>query len=279
MAVCTRDRPDSLKRTLESLLASQLEFELLVVDQSSSPNSQVVVEELADDRLRYLASPPLGLGAARNLALQEATGPILAMTDDDCVVSDDWPVRMSSLLNQEEHAALAFCRVRAAQAPVGGVIPQHLPRASRVHRSLFSWLARGGGIGAGMAVRRDTVLGLGGFNPSLGKGAAFGSHEDGDMAVRALLAGFSVVESDQVTVFHHGFVSHQQNQIELREVYRARGASLRQLRAGARTKGWLLVWDLGRILRLLPGRLSGRHQHPIRKLVQAYLSGLACVGS
>jgi hypothetical protein len=60
-------------------------------------------------------------------------------------------------------------------------------------------------IGAGIAVRRAEMLALGGFDEELGAGGTFPSCEDGDAAVRALLAGYTVCETDRTHVVHHGF--------------------------------------------------------------------------
>jgi hypothetical protein len=56
-----------------------------------------------------------------------------------------------------------------------------------------------------MAVRRKEMLELGGFDEELGPGATFPSCEDGDAALRALLAGYAVCETDRTEVVHHGF--------------------------------------------------------------------------
>jgi len=61
------------------------------------------------------------------------------------------------------------------------------------------------GIGAGMAARRAEAVTLGGFDEMLGPGAPFPACEDGDLAVRALLAGFQVYETAKTSVTHFGF--------------------------------------------------------------------------
>ena len=66
--VCTRDRPESLVRSIRSLLASSdVQFELVVVDQGDDLKSaQALAPFASDPRLRYVRSASRGAGAALN---------------------------------------------------------------------------------------------------------------------------------------------------------------------------------------------------------------------
>ena len=48
--------------------------------------------------VRYLRQPRLGLAASRNVALQQATMSIVAVTDDDCVPDRDWVANIERVL-------------------------------------------------------------------------------------------------------------------------------------------------------------------------------------
>jgi hypothetical protein len=61
------------------------------------------------------------------------------------------------------------------------------------------------GMGAGMGVRREELIALGGFDEQLGPGSSFPSCEEGDAAVRVILSGYEVCETDRTSVVHHGF--------------------------------------------------------------------------
>ena len=56
-----------------------------------------------------------------------------------------------------------------------------------------------------MAVRRDVMLELGGFDELFGPGARFMSADDVDVAVRVLLRGWHVYTTGDRRVVHHGF--------------------------------------------------------------------------
>ena len=60
-------------------------------------------------------------------------------------------------------------------------------------------------MGAGMAVRREVLLEVGGFDELFGPGARFMSADDVDVAVRVLLRGWHVYTTGDRRVVHHGF--------------------------------------------------------------------------
>lgn len=96
VVVCTRERPDDLRRCLASLLALRAPAgEILVVDNAPRTSATLeVVAGLADadspHRLRYLREDRPGQNWARAAGARAATGEIVAYTDDDVVVDAGW---------------------------------------------------------------------------------------------------------------------------------------------------------------------------------------------
>ena len=91
MVVATRDRPDDLRKCLQSLRAqaSRRSIEIVIVD--NHPGSGVtpaVVAEFPDVRLVSERRP--GLSYARNAGIVRSTGEIILSTDDDVVAPPDW---------------------------------------------------------------------------------------------------------------------------------------------------------------------------------------------
>lgn len=60
--------------------------EVLVIDDGSTDNTEQVVQQLRDERVRYIRQTHSGAGAARNRGVQEATGDLIAFLDSD----DEW---------------------------------------------------------------------------------------------------------------------------------------------------------------------------------------------
>jgi GT2 family glycosyltransferase len=206
--VCTRNRPDSLVRTVRSLLEHPGSFELILMDQSDDSSTRdALAPFVADPRLRYHQTRVRGKGSSLNEGLRLAQAPVVACTDDDCVVPPGWPEDMARIVEAHPAAAIVFCNVRPEPHDhAAGYVPAYLRRRDRVLRSVID--ARNGlGLGAGMALRRDAVLALGGFDEQFGPGSRFGSGDDWDVGVRALLSGWHVYDVANLSVLHHGFRS------------------------------------------------------------------------
>jgi len=86
IVTATRDRPAELREALASTLAQDFaDFEHLVVDDASETDAtERVVSELADSRIRLIRLPESrGPAGARNAAVAEARGELIAILDDD----------------------------------------------------------------------------------------------------------------------------------------------------------------------------------------------------
>lgn len=84
----TYNRAHLLKRSIYSVLSqSYTNLELLVVDDASTDNTQDIVSQIDDKRLRYIrCKSNKGGAAARNIGIKEAQGELLAFQDSD----DEW---------------------------------------------------------------------------------------------------------------------------------------------------------------------------------------------
>lgn len=205
--ICTRNRGASIVAALESLLANtHPDFELIVVDQSTNDETAEAVRPfLGDARLRYLRSETSGLGRARNVGIAQARGEVIIMTDDDCEVESNWLEAIAAAFARHPKAAVVYCNVvPGPYDPEKGFIPAYAAPESRLMTSMRDWCAPHG-IGAGMAVRRNVMEEIGGFDETFGAGGAFFSFEDSDVALRVLARGYHVYHTHETTVTHFGF--------------------------------------------------------------------------
>jgi glycosyltransferase involved in cell wall biosynthesis len=62
------------------------DFELLVLDNYSQDNTEAVVKDFHDNRIRYIKHKPMPISQSRNLGIKEARGAYVAFLDDD----DEW---------------------------------------------------------------------------------------------------------------------------------------------------------------------------------------------
>ncbi len=85
--IITWNRATYVRGAIQSVLDQTFsDFELLVLDNSSSDDTQNVVKRFSDKRIRYIRHEPLGISEARNLGVREARADIFGFLDDD----DTW---------------------------------------------------------------------------------------------------------------------------------------------------------------------------------------------
>src|ERR1041385_8101321 len=95
VVICTYNRPELLRLALTTLLRqspANITYEVVVVDNNSTPETRAGVEEIAqsDSRVRYVRETRQGNAYARNTGVAEARAPIVAFLDDDVTVRDHW---------------------------------------------------------------------------------------------------------------------------------------------------------------------------------------------
>jgi glycosyltransferase involved in cell wall biosynthesis len=93
--IATYNRSKELADTLRSLaeLTTRDSWEVIVVDNNSTDATPQVVNEAAASfpvPLRYLFEGRQGKAVALNTAIEQASGEILAFTDDDALLERDW---------------------------------------------------------------------------------------------------------------------------------------------------------------------------------------------
>jgi len=214
VVVCTRDRPERLRRCLSSLTRlCRKAHEILVVDNAPrSDATQRVVAEFPD--VRYFREPRGGLDAARNSGICHTSGEMVAFTDDDAVVHPDWIVRIQQGFEDPK-----------VMAVTGLVLPAELETEaqylfetqwgfgrgylSRSFGKQFLQRARSRGasvweIGAGanMAFRRKVFDKVGLFDERLDVGAA-GCSGDSEMWHRILAQGWTCRYEPTAIVYHY----------------------------------------------------------------------------
>lgn len=270
--ICTRGRGSRIVTTIDSILASDHpSFELIVVDQSDDDTTQQAVSSyLTDRRVRYVHRREAGLGRARNAGLAEARSDIVLFTDDDVTVPRHWLATMQRGIEQHPEVAVAFCNVDAAPHDrEAGFVPAY-HRTGTIEISSTWQKCRARGIGAGLGVRRTTVLAVGGFDPMLGAGAEFPSCEDGDIALRSLLAGHRVLETDAVAVVHDGFRSWAEGRdLTRRDWYGIGAAYSKPIRVGRLSALPVVLWEGVVVAALLPvaGMIAGKWPPGVRRAV------------
>jgi glycosyltransferase involved in cell wall biosynthesis len=104
VVLCTYNRAKMLGPALESLVRQetqgQFTFEIVVVDDGSTDNTQTILQKIAIESqapLRYLPGEGRGIAAARNTGVAAAAGKWIASFDDDQIAEPDWLKELFSL--------------------------------------------------------------------------------------------------------------------------------------------------------------------------------------
>jgi glycosyltransferase involved in cell wall biosynthesis len=282
VAVCTRDRPDDLDRCLTALtrLAST-GHELLVVDNASAGEATRKVAE-SHSGVRYVREDRPGLDIARNRAMREARGAIVAFCDDDAVPEPEWLAAL----------AAGFTSPRTL-CVTGLTLPLELEteaqewfeRTNAFFRGLDPVLYDGAvddpflvariGAGVNMALRTSVLELIGPFDEALDAGTAARSGGDHDMFTRILIAGYCIAY-EPAAISHH---RHRRDWQGLRDTVRGYGTGVyahltKHLVEGGEWRGIGIVagWGLSQLRRLVSSLLRGPEAPPL-DLVLAELRG------
>jgi hypothetical protein len=212
IVVATRDRPASLVRCVESLLALNYpSYEIIIVDNapSSSATADLIRQKYGDsDQVRYLSEPLAGLANAHNRGLMAVKAPIVAFTDDDVVVDSLWLAYLvqSFAVNPKVGCVCGMILPAELQTPAQMWIEQYgnfnkgfsqrlfdLDR-NRPDNPLFPYAAGIFGSGANMSFKTSVLRQIGGFDPALGAGSGGRGGDD-------LAAFFDVITKGDLLVY------------------------------------------------------------------------------
>ncbi len=132
VAIPTKDRSTLLKECLKSLvLQSVYPKEVLVIDNGSKDNTKQIVERFNGILpIKYVLENKIGTPYARNRAIKEAKGEIIALIDDDCEAAPDWTANIlkAHKLNPKAAAIQGGCELM--NKSLIGLVS---------HRSMVSW--------------------------------------------------------------------------------------------------------------------------------------------
>jgi len=229
VAICTRERPDDLARTLTAVCRlSPAPREVLVVDNApTTARTRAVAERFP--RVRYTVEPAKGLNRARNRALREAGGEVVAFTDDDAVPEPAWlQGLLPNLTDPRVLCVTGLTLPSELETPAQELFEEHCTFARGFGRRVFNGRidhpldVSAVGAGANMAVRRGLTAAVGWFDERLDAGTRTHSGGDNEMFIRILAAGYRVVYDPRAVSWHR----HRRTYDEVREVVRGYGTGV-----------------------------------------------------
>lgn len=112
----TFNRSQLLSRAIRSVLQQSFaDFELFIVDDYSSDNTQQIIAEFSDDRIIYIRQTEnRGVSTARNTGIQQAKGAYICFLDDDDEYLSDFLKEINNFLERGKKPFIGFIRVGIA---------------------------------------------------------------------------------------------------------------------------------------------------------------------
>lgn len=213
ISVCipTYNRSEELRLTLESLArlkTAQIEHEILIVDNRCSDSTADVVKMAAErfsGRLRRVVESNQGLCHARNRAIVESRGEIVAFLDDDVEIDPGWLRALSNAHSSGEYAAvggkayLIYPRMRPAW-----IADRDEGLLSKVDHGPERRLANSDELfGLNLSFRKDWLRRVGGFRTDLDRvGNLLLSGGDTELLERVAAAGGQLLYEPAAVVGH-----------------------------------------------------------------------------
>lgn len=283
VAICTRERPADLREALIAVSALHgSDHDLLVIDNApTSDATRLVVQQFP--RVRYVCEPARGLNAARNCALREARGEVVAFTDDDARPEPGWlHALLDNFGDPRVMGVTGLTLPIELETPAQELFEEHCSFVRGFRRQVFDGqrdnplLVGRVGAGANMALRRSVLSRVGGFDERLDGGMPTRSGGDHEMFARILGVGHRIVYDPAAVSWHR----HRREQDDLLDTVYGYGVGVYAMWTGLllerRELGALRIawsWFRHDQLPILIRGLFGRRKAPRAALVRAELRG------
>jgi glycosyltransferase involved in cell wall biosynthesis len=203
VVVASRDRPEMVDRCLASVRAALSEpgDELVLVDSASGAAAATsYVETARRHGARLVRVDRPGVNLARNHGWRAGTAPLVLFTDDDVEVEPGWADAYVASFDAHPDAAFLTGWIappeEGEQADVA-VLDSDEPRT--LDRSARGVL----GHGASLAVRREALVAIGGWDEAMGAGSRFRAAPEVDLFDRLLHRGRTGRYEPSARARHH----------------------------------------------------------------------------
>lgn len=206
VVVCTRQRPQALRRCLHALRRLRYpQLHILVIENAGKPGE---AQGIADSfEAKYRICTRRGLSAARNLGVASVSTDLVAFIDDDAVCEPDWLMNAAPLFQDQQVLAVTGkilfhddedCFSRSVRVFDPGV--------RVVDRTTADWFGMtnfgGLGLGSNFIVRRTAFQQVGRFDERLGRGTRIHGSEENLFLFRIIDAGYKVATCPMAVVHH-----------------------------------------------------------------------------
>ena len=207
--ICTRDRAESLRLTLDSLFSPSNRlsprWEAIVVDNDSRDSTGQICREFGERfpaHFRWLVEKKHGKSNALNSAIAAARGEILAFSDDDVLCAPDYIQAIQTVFKQHPADAIQGRILLECEGGHPDWLDQYLGLT-------VGWRDCGDEVveldgtlcGTNMIVKAEVFRRIGSFLPELGPGI-IGLGEETEVSLRMRQAGCRMLYAPQILIRH-----------------------------------------------------------------------------
>ena len=191
------NREDLIQNCIESLLSLEYpkdRIEIIIVDNGSSDRTPEVIQKYG---VIYVLEERRGSSCARNKGVSVARGDLIAFTDSDCEVSQDWALEIANSYSKPGIAALrGFCA--GINANLIATFMQRKHEGISYRRTADGYALGGNSLNPrNCAISRELFDKIGGFDPKLLR------LQDFDFNRRLNLLEYKVHFNPKMVTYHH----------------------------------------------------------------------------
>lgn len=204
----TFKRNNKILQCCASILAnSEKHIELWILDQNTlSSTTLLAFVKKHSSLIHHIKTKTQNKSKALNQAIIQASGDIIALTDDDCIVSSTW-------INQIRNSFIKHPEISCVTGntyPYTNIPSRACPSTIATRTKLFTTPQKHTAIGYGnnIAFRKAIFSSTGEFKTWLGPDAIGLACEDGEMILRLLTRGYMILHNEQMIVYHNKFLKH-----------------------------------------------------------------------
>lgn len=200
VVIPTFQRADSLKVVLASLLEQSFDpssYEILLCDAGSTDGTEALVEQLQDNRIRFLPGPNTGRSGARNRGVREARGDLVLFTDADIIADPDLLLSHHRFHQEFPGDAVVGCEIQVDSLEEYEAFRKDPQRHARhkVERKTVPWHYF---LTGNASARKDDLLSVGCFDEEF---TGYG-HEDLELGYRLQKAGCQLHYNPRAINYH-----------------------------------------------------------------------------
>lgn len=183
--ITVKNEAENIARLLDSLIAQEVDREIIVVDAQSTDGTAEIVRKYASEHSYIkLIVRRAKRGLGRNIGMQNAQGDVFAFIDGDCVADRNWLKSLSSSI--AEHPVVAGKTVY-----VGKKEYISLERVELYRQGMDVTYPS-----SNLAYRREVIEKIGMFDDW------FITAEDIDLNIRAVDSKFTIFYDENAIVYH-----------------------------------------------------------------------------